>query len=194
MSAQRQDRYFIKVGENSQWQEVTKEDYVSAERGAGFHNTMGRPDEPATAGFGNGHIHGSLSYGGVHLPEDFIPLKGDPMNKMMTPEQFHADLVRQFNEHCEAARKGEVKPFSFLEEEGIDYNGWIEHRNAWPLTEDLLCSVSLTSLDDLEDPLSGLEVPFDECGTCSRLVDMYRDYCSKYRITSSRERRKAESE
>lgn len=38
--------------EDPQWREVTKEEYVNAERAAGFHNTMGQPDEPATASFG----------------------------------------------------------------------------------------------------------------------------------------------
>ena len=36
-----------------QWREVTKEEYVRAERQAGFHNSMGYPDEPATAAFGD---------------------------------------------------------------------------------------------------------------------------------------------
>jgi hypothetical protein len=36
------------------WKNVTKEQFVSAERAAGFHNTMGQPDEPGTGGF-SGH-------------------------------------------------------------------------------------------------------------------------------------------
>lgn len=31
--------------------EVSKADYVRAERASGFYNTLGQPDEPATAGF-----------------------------------------------------------------------------------------------------------------------------------------------
>lgn len=116
------------------------------------------------------------------------------MTEMMTPEEFHAELRKKFSEHAELARKGKVEYFSFLEEDGIEFNGWIEHRHAWPLTEDLLCSVSLTSLDDLEDPTSGLEVPFEECNTCSRLVEMYRDYCSRYRIERARSLRERKTE
>jgi hypothetical protein len=217
--AAEQDRYFVQYSGNDPWQEVTKDGYVDAERGAGFYNTLGRPDQPATASFGNGRISGRLCYGGRHLPEEFIPLEGEPaaepqarpgsessvghdktlrgglVDQMMTPQDFHAELVKKFNEHSEKARKGEVEPFSFLEEDGIEYNGWIEHRHGWAITEDLLCGVALSSLDDLEDPNSGLEVPFEECGTCSRLVDMYRDYCSKYRIereASRKEMRKTE--
>lgn len=36
-----------------QWREVTKEEYVRAERQAGFHNSMGQPNEPATTSFGD---------------------------------------------------------------------------------------------------------------------------------------------
>jgi hypothetical protein len=113
------------------------------------------------------------------------------MADIMTPQQFHADLVKRFNAHEEAVRKGKEEPFTFLAEEGLGYNGWIEHRHAWPLTEDLLCRVSLTSLDDLDDPDSGLEIPFEECGTCSILVQMYRDYVSKERVLRNKARREA---
>lgn len=34
-----------------EWIEVTMEDYVKAERAAGFHNTLGEPDQPATVMF-----------------------------------------------------------------------------------------------------------------------------------------------
>lgn len=48
-------RYFLQIG-NEREREVTKAEFVSAERNAGFRNTMGQPDEPATAGFGNSRI------------------------------------------------------------------------------------------------------------------------------------------
>lgn len=69
------DRYFIRTGDSTPWREVDKEDYVNAERMAGFYNTLGQPEEPATAGFSNGRVQGRLCYGGDHLPENFIPLK-----------------------------------------------------------------------------------------------------------------------
>lgn len=43
------DRYFLRVDKDYPWFEVTKERYIAAERSAGFHNTMGQPDEPATS-------------------------------------------------------------------------------------------------------------------------------------------------
>lgn len=39
-------RYYL-----TETREVTKEEYVAAERKAGFRNTMGQPNEPATASF-----------------------------------------------------------------------------------------------------------------------------------------------
>lgn len=38
--------------------EVSKAEFVSAERRAGFYNTLGQPDEPATHSFSNGRISG----------------------------------------------------------------------------------------------------------------------------------------
>ena len=50
-------RYFLRYprpgDETPPWTEVTKEEFVAAERAAGFHNTMGQPDEPGTGGFGS---------------------------------------------------------------------------------------------------------------------------------------------
>jgi hypothetical protein len=36
---------------DKKWVKVTKATYVAAERAAGFYNTLGQPDEPATAAF-----------------------------------------------------------------------------------------------------------------------------------------------
>ena len=58
-------KYFIKLGD-SPWVQVTKAEFVSKERNAGFHNTMGQPDEPATGGFsgspGGETISGKVRY------------------------------------------------------------------------------------------------------------------------------------
>lgn len=55
-------RYFIR---DRRWVEVTKEEYVQHERSAGFHNMMGKPDEPATGGFSStSHsTEGRVEYG-----------------------------------------------------------------------------------------------------------------------------------
>ncbi len=56
------DRYFVTTDERGE-REVAKVEYVQAERNAGFHNTRGQPDEPATAGFGSGAVRGRIEYG-----------------------------------------------------------------------------------------------------------------------------------
>lgn len=45
------ERYWLREPNDSDYREVTCAEYVAAERQAGFHNTMGKPDEPATASF-----------------------------------------------------------------------------------------------------------------------------------------------
>lgn len=56
--------YLTESDDDDNWIEVTKEEYVRAERAAGFRNTMGRPDEPATAGFSSSNYRkrGRLRY------------------------------------------------------------------------------------------------------------------------------------
>jgi hypothetical protein len=54
-------RYLLSLG-GADPREVTKAEWVAAERAAGFINTMGRPDEPGTGGFGNGYIRGTIEY------------------------------------------------------------------------------------------------------------------------------------
>jgi len=51
--------------------EVSKADYVHAERKAGFHNTMGQPLEPATHSFGSSNppISGRTEDEGVDLAD-----------------------------------------------------------------------------------------------------------------------------
>lgn len=54
-------RYFVRLTGGPE-REVTKEEFVSAERAAGFRNTMHRPDEPATSGFGGNGIRGWIEF------------------------------------------------------------------------------------------------------------------------------------
>lgn len=51
-------RYFV-TERSADEREVTKEEWVSAERQAGFYNTMGHPEEPGTGGFSTTQ-HGGL--------------------------------------------------------------------------------------------------------------------------------------
>lgn len=52
-----QTRYFVtqpcSCPDSPVEHEVSKADYVNAERRAGFHNTLGQPNEPATGAFGS---------------------------------------------------------------------------------------------------------------------------------------------
>lgn len=41
---------------------VSKEEWVAAERDAGFLNTMGRSEEPATWSWSGGHMSGRLEF------------------------------------------------------------------------------------------------------------------------------------
>ena len=65
MSDDARYRYYLTEG-GSPEREVTKAEFVSAERRAGFVNTMGQPDEPGTAGFGgrdgDAEIRGRVVY------------------------------------------------------------------------------------------------------------------------------------
>jgi len=45
-------KYFLKKKGEQHYQDVSKEDYVNAERMDGFYNTLGCPEEPATSAFG----------------------------------------------------------------------------------------------------------------------------------------------
>lgn len=42
--------YFVRI-DGGKWQEVSKQEFVRNERMAGFRNTMGERDEPATNSF-----------------------------------------------------------------------------------------------------------------------------------------------
>src|SRR5688500_1051709 len=61
-------RCFLTDGDGDRpGREVTMAEYVAAERSAGFHNTQGKPQEPATAGFsgtvGGRRVAGRVVYG-----------------------------------------------------------------------------------------------------------------------------------
>ena len=55
------ERYYLTLGDAPE-REVTKAEYVRAERRAGFYNTLGQPDEPATASF-SGPVSGRPTRG-----------------------------------------------------------------------------------------------------------------------------------
>jgi len=52
-------RYFLKGDWEEEYREVTKEQFIDAERAAGFHSKFGS-DSVATAGFSGGGISGRI--------------------------------------------------------------------------------------------------------------------------------------
>lgn len=56
--------YYLNTGPNGRYQEVTMEEFVRAERAAGFHPKDGMPiGKPATGGFGvSGGVCGKVIY------------------------------------------------------------------------------------------------------------------------------------
>lgn len=55
---ERRQRYELRLG--GPWRAVSRAEWVNAERVAGFHNTMGHPDRPATGGFSGHGIEGRI--------------------------------------------------------------------------------------------------------------------------------------
>ena len=53
-------RYWLQIRE-LEWQEVTRSQFIRAERAAGFHS-QGGSDELATAGFTNAIMAGKITY------------------------------------------------------------------------------------------------------------------------------------
>lgn len=64
-----------------QWREVTKEQFVQAERSAGFRNMNGQPKEPATAGFSGGGVQGTTSDPNASEAKDHGPYAKDPWDR-----------------------------------------------------------------------------------------------------------------
>jgi hypothetical protein len=62
-------RYFLKT-EWADYVEVTKEQFVNAERSADFYNTMGQPNEPATGGFSGHGVSGKVEYSAPTTRDD----------------------------------------------------------------------------------------------------------------------------
>lgn len=54
-------KYYLKGNWESGWTEVTKDDWIRAERSAGFRSKFG-DDHEATGGFSGGGISGRIEY------------------------------------------------------------------------------------------------------------------------------------
>lgn len=57
----RKERYLLKADHQTEWDEVTKEQFITAEQAAGFHSRFG-PKHLATGGFSDDGIRGRIEY------------------------------------------------------------------------------------------------------------------------------------
>ena len=57
-----EETYWLKTGHDAPWRQVSKREFVAAERRAGFYNTLGQPNEPATSAFSNAGIQGRQGF------------------------------------------------------------------------------------------------------------------------------------
>ncbi|MFJ1662570.1 hypothetical protein [Streptomyces anthocyanicus] len=81
-------------------------------------------------------------------------------------------LRERYEAHLVAVREGREEPFSLQVGPGIDYNGYLEHRHGWPITEDGLCAPSLASRCCDEHDAPG--TPAEECRTCTGLQRLFK--------------------
>ena len=56
------ERYWLRENKRA-WREATREEFISAERAAGFHPKSG--EGVATGGFSNGALEGRVTYGEI---------------------------------------------------------------------------------------------------------------------------------
>lgn len=92
----------------------------------------------------------------------------------ITEEQFHAGLREQFAQHLKDVKAGKAEAYTFLAEEGVHYNSWLEHRHAWPIDENGQCRPS--SAGDCADNdclCDGGPVDVVDCDTCTKLLGLY---------------------
>lgn len=87
-------RYFLRpdVG-RFPWAEASKEEWVQAERAAGFRNTMGRPEEPATGGFSGNGMQGTITYDGGK-PRSYSLDEGRYIDDEVSPSLLELEVER----------------------------------------------------------------------------------------------------
>lgn len=55
------EKYYLKADHQTEWDEVTRTQFIAAEQAAGFRSKFG-PNHPATGGFGGGGMRGRVEY------------------------------------------------------------------------------------------------------------------------------------
>lgn len=58
----RDERFELSDDDGLTWYSATRAEYVAAERQAGFHNSLGKPGEPATSAWSNGKKAGRMAF------------------------------------------------------------------------------------------------------------------------------------
>ena len=61
LEALKEYKYYLQTFYNKEWKEVSKEEFMRAERIAGFHSKRG-PGTVATGGFSGGGMRGRIEY------------------------------------------------------------------------------------------------------------------------------------
>lgn len=92
----------------------------------------------------------------------------------LTEQEFMAELLTGYEEHLKAVREGREEPYTYLKDMGVDYNDYLEHRHAWPVTEDGLCAPYSFMPSCCENHDDSYPLEADECETCCALVWMYK--------------------
>lgn len=91
----------------------------------------------------------------------------------LTEQEFMAELLTGYEEHLKAVREGREEPYTYLAAEGVNYNGYLEHRHAWPVTEDGLCAPYSFMAPCCENHDDSYPLEADECPTCQALIRLY---------------------
>ena len=91
---------------------------------------------------------------------------------VITPQEFHAELRKRFADHLTAVRESREEEYSFLSDEGIVYNGWLDHQHAWPVDPDGTC-IPCSAPCCAGECGGAYPVEATECGTTAVLIRMY---------------------
>ena len=80
------ERYYLKADHQTEWNEVTREQFINAEQAAGFHSQFG-PNHPATGGFRGSGMRGRIE----HVTEQPRPEQegGGPTGEHNVTEHTH---------------------------------------------------------------------------------------------------------
>ena len=73
------EHYYLKPDYQTEWNEVSREQFIAAEQAAGFRSKFG-PSHPATGGFSGRGMRGRVEYAAKEQPTTNTTPKGHTMN------------------------------------------------------------------------------------------------------------------